>query len=679
MDKRTADKLRETAIASTTGNLFTPERLRIEFSDQDYRQILKYVKSYAKDVNVDDIVLFCSSTSGTEGFKTGAVFTEKYMYGPHTPPIYLYGMEEVSREQDKSHTERTFTVTYGSRKVTGKVKGIFGYVIIDCLQLLVGQKEGTLTYYDMRQMALESIREGKNEEAETLLVAICDKDGEAAGMLARHHYETDPVRSSYYTGLAKKQGHFLGYYMEGVYAINNSKDLKKGYEMFLEAYERGMGGIQNDMLGIRNALLESRSAVKREKYAYGSLDADPNMFGLVKEEAYHKEQVRFLAENNDKKMENTAWGVENRSRMFYRETAGTDFADYMREVLSKNSGFSIHYYTEEEKRKEYFKQFRYFSNVIDRAIMDYCRLHKKFDVTQLPPLGLKYDYDLAQMGIQGMLDMKSYAYEHSFEYSEYDVFFHLKSAAGLNLIRRLKDQKVAFSKKDNIEFIEHIILCYETVMAEYKKLVAPALAILGMWNTDTERGKHDPERMSAYLAGARQAVLGMDERFLELKEKFCKKAKISDSDLFKGDQASYERIIRREKVKFIGGKLNLQKKWYTLLTFEPYQYSYDEYYSIKRSFVKKYDKKFDVNKALFCYDRSMTDLECVITDEYFYATCFPEPISLKGLVCCKTTEDKQLVLLYDNLKETVITYSSTYELRKMRGILWFLNRILLHL
>lgn len=679
MEKGIVEKLHEYTIAFNAGYNFTPERLKIEYSDKDYKKIIKYVKSYAKTVNIDDIVIFFNSDFGIDGFKTGAVFTEEYMYGAHTPPIYLYGMKEVNILDKKSSKECSFMVVYESEKITGKIKGFYAAQLVYQLQSLVGQVKGVSTY-DIRKTAREYIQEGNDTAAETLLESIYDEDGEAAGMLARHYYDTNPTKALHFTRTAKKLGHFLGYYMDGVHEINENKNLKKGYDLFLEAYERGMDGIEDDLIALHKAMLEVRPPFKREPYIYNSLNADPHMFRYIPNSSYAEVHYRFLSENNDDSVENFNWDSENDFNTICEGgKASTDFANYLIDTLNNGwKSINFNYHNEEEKKKGYFDSFCFHSNYLDSVIIDYCRFHTQFDVTNLPIMNMD-GWEYSKMGIFNRLDIKSYLYEHAYEYPNYNIYAHLKSATARNLMTRLKDQKVVFSKKDNIAFIEDIILSYETVMTEHKKLVAPTLSILSMWNADTEN-KNDSARFDRYLEGAKQAVLSQDKQFLELKDKFCKKARISDSDLFQGDLAHYESIIKREKLKFIGRKLNLNdQKWYQLLTFEPYIYSYDEYFSIKRSVVKKHDKNLDISKTLFYYDKFMNDLNYVITDDTFYATCFPVPVPLKGLVCSKTTRHKQVVFLYDNGTEKVVTYPNDYEYKQMKGILWFLNRILIHL
>lgn len=453
----------------------------------------------------------------------------------------------------------------------------------------------------------------------------------------------------------------------------------KQFEKLLEAYEEGIEGIEDELIALHNDMTGVRVSVKREDYIYNSLNADPNMFNCVTDGAYEKAHFRFLEENNNMSEENISWYLVNRILIDEEiKKVSTDFADYLFHTLENGwNTINFQYHTNADKEKGFFDGFCFHSNYLDHVIMDYCRLHTKFDITNFPIMNID-NWEFNKMGIYNRLDMKSFVYEHAYKYPEYNFYAHLQSIAARNIIRRLKDQRVGFSKKDNIAFIEDTILSYETVMIEHKKLVAPTLSILVMWNVDADN-KNDSDKFEKYLEGAKKAVLRLDEQFLELKEKFCKKARISDNELFKGNQKHYEDIIKREKLKYIGIKLNLyDKKWDPLLTFEPYQYSYDEYFAIKRSIVKNYEKKYDVSNTLFYYDKYMNTWDYVITKDYLYTVCFSEPIALKGLVCCKMGEYKQLTLLYEDGTKKVITYSLAYELKTMKGIIWFLNRILIY-
>lgn len=622
-------------LKATTDNyyhwLYTIDSIKCRYSVKDYQKILTWARSCARDVKEEDIVAYANSDFDLNGFKTGVFFTNEYMYGPHTKPIYLYDMKSVTLDKSKKK-EVTFTVTYESGKITGHIKGIWAGAIVRLLQTLTGYSK-VLSTAEIRQKALTLRNTGKEAEFLELLTPLAETDGESASILAYYYFEKDKESASTYIETAQKLHHPFGYYLAGVKAINKENKLKEGYDYFLKAYELGMADIEKDIYDIHTRLSQHRCDFTPVVYEYNKLECNPKI--LVKN---HSDSCEFY--------------------------------DYLESKL-QNLHFHITWNSEEKFYAGLYHTFTYAGNSLDYYILDYCKNHNRIGILYMPSMSLQKQFK--DVPVKHIFDMKSYCYEHNKEYPSEDPFRHFYSDHGWGIITKVKNASISINKQDNITFIEECILSYETLMADFKSLRAKLLAIYREWNnTDYENQIYDKEKFNRYIEKAQESILFTDQSFLDTKAKFMNQAKLSENDLFRDEASVYEKMVRLAKLKYEANAITEADTEKGLVHFEAYTGTDYCKENVRRLLSKEKQRTLNFDKVLFYEEFTYS----VITTDALYLSSINETIPLTNALCCKLTNSKQFVLVYKDLTQKVYNCSSIVNVSNVQSAIRFINRIL---
>lgn len=633
MEQSMTDSLLKAATDGFHQWLYTMDTIKNRYSASDYQKILKWIHSCARDVKEEDIVAVANSDFDLNGFKTGVFFTDEYMYGPHTKPIYLYKMKSVTIDKQKRH-EVAFTVTYESEKISGQIKGTWAGQIVFLLKSLTGRSK-VLSTAEIRRQALSLRNAGKEAEFVELLAPLAESDGESASILAQYYFEKDSETALAYIEKAQKLHHFFGFYLAGVMAVNKKHDLKEGYDYFLKAYEYGMPDIEKDILDIQTNLSKLRPPFTPVVYEYNTLEKHPK----------------------------TLVGAYVDSLLFH---------DYLIEELKKIP-FYIMWRTDEEYYKDVYKTFVHAGNALDYSIINYCRHNDRIGTSIIPSMYLEKEFK--NIPIRHILDMKSYGYEYNSKYPSSDPFAQFKPSHGLAIVAKLKKAKPSLNRQDNLAFIEECILSYETLMDEFKTHRAELIAIYQTWNETKISDKYNIEKFDRYLEKAREIILSTDQNFLDAKKQFMTQAGLSESDLFTGDVNNYERIIKYAKLKYEAAIITEADSEKGLVHFESYTGSDYSMSEVKKLLSKEKQRTLNFNKVLF-YESTTYSL---LTTDALYLSSIDEPIPLTNALCCKLTDKRQFVIVYKNMEEKVYNCDEGVRIQDVRTALRFVNRILIEL
>lgn len=639
--------------------VFSMDYLKNTYDKTKYHDVVKKIKVFKPAVKLEDVIAVGLTDYDGKDPVYGVLFTKDYMYVKNQKAYPLYGITKVSYQQKKvgafakKHVTDT-SITYKDKTVKLTLDGFFSMFAVQMLQRIYKYGSDGIenpTRKEYREQALEDLRDGVDSLFEFSLEANADDDKDACVLLMNYYYNKG-MYDFYdkYKKLAMEKRAPQAYYHEGYLSYKNGY-YKEAYKNYLRAYACGIdSSIYPELLSLHKILKDNTKKV-RKPYKYMDLDIDPYMFECIYDEKYNNAYIQYLMNNNIKDEVIKKWNQDNYNKQnIIPLEKDEEFYDLLSQLMSDTSAFSVHYYDMNDFKDKLTESLNYHVWNVDGKVMKFLNTIDKLIVTDLPKTHYN-DFKLREEKIESFLDMKTYIGEK--QYKIYDDPRAYNCIKSLNEYPDFKKKRLNASKQASIAFLESKILEYEDIMTFFKRAANRMIALTYMWATPDTGMEMLAFNRYDYIKEAKERILLIDKKFLEVKNEYLKQMNISDKDLFRKPRNSDEMSL--QNIKNEGILLTTP-----LDSYKEYGYFYvynnqkDLDYPLKE-FMKEIKVKFNKEDILFYQRISSSGYSRgeVLTKDMFYSSYFKQPIPLKNLLALQVTSYNTLVALYEDGSEKV--------------------------
>lgn len=662
--------------------VFTMDFLKNTYDKSRYNDVLKQLKTFKPTVKLEDIIVVAVLDYVNQKPVYGILFTKEHMYVKNQGAYSLYNITNVSYTHRKSglFSKKMVTdlvITYTDKTVKISVDGVFANYAFGCLnELSKFGRDGQfgITFKQTREIALEQLKNGYDVLFEKFLALNAKEDKEACVMLMNYYFQKgDYDLYRYYKNQAMVLNAPQAYHHEG-YMLFKERYYHEAYKNYVKAYAYGIdSSISSDLFKLRQ-FLKSQSQTVKSPYKYMDLDIDPKMFSCIYPKELYDSYILYLMRSGVEDDVIKKWVVYNiDNKNIIPSEKEEEFYEQFVDVMNQTSTFNVTYYDAGDYSDKLRESLNQHIHYVDSNILVFLNRFDDIVVTELP-VGNFNSIRLDELKIGCFLDAREFIGEKQVR--------SLDSKGAYAYINRLneyslfKKKRLNSSREEAIAFLREQIRGYEDNMRIHKQKVNRFMALIYMMATPNRRTKILSFNRDCFLELAKQRVLLMDEKLLEVKNAYFKQLNITDADLIKNTSSQFS----IQEVKNAGNVLISKEN-----SYEEYGYFYvyndDKNLNLAlNDFMKKVGVKFNKADILFYHDISISGYSNgnVLTKDAFYSTNLKQPIPLKGLVALKATRYDTLIALYENGKEVEYPYEYSSMYDRVRTIN-FVNEMLIYL
>lgn len=663
--------------------VYSMDYLKNTYDKTRYNDVIKKLKTFKPAVKVEDVIAVALTDYVGKDPVYGIVFTKNKMFIKNQQAYSLYGITNV---ESKRKTVGTFskkriteaTITYTDKVVKLTLDGFLAYSAMDFLGHIYScGSDGKVkdTFKENREAAIEELKMGMDVLFEAYLETYADEDKDACVLLMNYYFDKpDYYAYETYKKIAMEKRAPAAFYHEGYQNLQKGY-YKEAYKHYLRSYACGIGtSIYPELLQLRQQLKNIKTV--KTPYKYGDLDIDPKMFDCIYPDDYVSSYMQFLRKMNVSSSLINEWDTHNISNYKVKPSREDEkFYRQLKDMMRDLSSFSVRYFSMTDYADKLRESLIPHVRIGDSSIKKLLNGFERLVITDLPDSKYRDARDINE-GIGCILDMRTYVGNH--QYSSCD------NQGAYNYINQLKEypdfkkKRLNASKKESIAFLENQISGYEEIMRLHKHCMNRFLGLIYMWATpDTDMNILSFDR-DEYVEKAKERILLMDEKFLELKNAYLKQLNISESDLFKNKQTSNNKSM--QEIKNEGTLLTSIKDAHQEYDFfYPYNNEKDLNYPLK-DFMKKVGVKFNKDDILFYQSVSSSGYSdgTVLTKDMLYSTFLVKQIPLKGLIALQHTPYDKLIGLYEDGREVEYGFRHGWDYAATR-IINFVNELLIYL
>ena len=658
--------------------------LKNKVNQKEYDCVIKSIQSFKPEVNEKDVILVVCTDYVKNAPVYDILFTKDSLYVNNHKAYPLYGIQNltVSKRTVGLFSKKTISdvsLIYKDETEKFSIDGISTWTAMKVFEEFYKfGSDGIVkpSFKQQREEAVSFLSNNMEFMFENILDDLSKEDNDSIIMLMDYYYnKKDYASYEKYKQLAKDKHIPQAYYHEGYinYINGNHLEANKNY---LRAYNYGIGdSIVPELKNMRN-ILKGASKKDRKPYRYNVLDIDPYMFDCISSSDYYDSYLEFLNKNQVNTELVDKWKLDNYSKVDFKISKKNDtFYNAVYDFMKVHFGLSVRYYDMSDFKDAVEEELRgsVYSN--DKGMFQLVNTFDHIEINSLP--NPRYnDFRLSKLKIDSFLDERPFVGER--QYSIYNDERAYNLIKDLNDYPDFKKNRLNDSKKESIAYLESKISEYEDIMTFFKQGAVRLMALYYIWatpGTDASILAFDRDK---YIEEAKERILRIDEKFLDVKNAYLKQMNISDRDLFKTptQNKDYSNKEIQNKGLLILSTPNCIKNYVNL-------YVYDNNRSVEnalKNINKKYCCEIKKEDILFYAGFSSSSFhdEVILTRDLLYADKLNKPISLKNLIALKTTPYETVVALYDDGREEVFEYSYSWA-NDISRLVNLVNELLIYL